>query len=88
MNNIWVKRIMYGLAVAVIQLVLIKYVKFSLWAVVVLFLLLGFLMKMLEHRNFAWGIFLGTIIFGVFMYAYGWTIMEGWLSPDEYFKSK
>ena len=88
MNNIWVKRTLYGLAIAVFQLVLVKYVKFSLWAVIALFLLLGGLMKMLEHRNFSWGILLGTIIFGVFMYAYGWTIMEGWLSPAEYFKSK
>jgi hypothetical protein len=88
MENLWVKRIVYGLAVAVFQLVLIKFFKFSLWAVIVLFLLLGGLMKLLEHRNFAWAIILGTIIFGVFMYAYGWTIMEGWLSPTEYFKSK
>jgi hypothetical protein len=88
MENLWVKRILYGLAIAVVQVVLIKFVKFSLWAIIVLFLLLGFLMKILEHRNFAWGIFIGTILFGVFMYAYGYTFMEGWLSPSDYFKAK
>ena len=88
MENPWVKRILYGLAIAIAQLALIKLVKFSLWAVILLFLLLGGLMKILEHRNFAWAIFFGTILFGVFMYAYGWTIMDGWLSPADYFKSK
>ena len=88
MNDILLKRIMYSLVVALFQIALVKYFKFSFWAIMVLFLLLGFLMKALEHRNFSWGIIVGTILFGLFMTIFGWTIMEGWVKPGEYFKSK
>jgi hypothetical protein len=88
MENLWVKRIMYSLAIAVFQLALIKVFKFSFWAILVLFLLLGFLMKILEHKNFAWSILIGTILFGLGMSIFGWTIMEGWVKPEDFFNGK
>ena len=88
MENLWVKRVMYGLAVALFQLALVKLFKFSFWAVILLFLALAFLMKVLEHRNFSWGVLIGTVIFGLFMTIFGWTIMEGWVKPEDFFNSK
>lgn len=81
----WLNRTLYGIAIAVFEFVLLWYFKFSFWAIIVLFLLLGGLIYMLEHRNFAWGIIIGTVIFGLGMSLFGWTIMPGWVKPDEFF---
>lgn len=81
----WLNRISSGIGIAIFQFLLVWYFKFSFWAVIVLFLLLAGLINLLEHKNFAWAIFLGTIIFGLGMSLFGWTIMPGWEKPADFF---
>ena len=83
--QIWLKRTMIGLAIAVFQFLLLWYFKFSFWAIIFLFLLLGGLVYLLEHRNFAWALLIGTVVFGLGMSLFGWTIMPGWVKPEDYF---
>ena len=84
--NIWLNRIGIGLITAVVLVLILKFMHFSFWTLIVLPLMLGGLTWALEHRNFAWGIFLGTLIFTLFMSIFGWTIMEGWVKPEDFFK--
>ena len=81
----WLNRILYGLAIAIFQFLLVWYFKFSFWAVIVLFALLGGLMYLLEHRSFAWSILIGTLVFGLGMSLFGWMVMEGWDKPADFF---
>ena len=83
--NIWLKRIFFALIFAVIEVAIIKFLKLNILIITGLFLLFGYLIKALEHRNFGWGMIIGTFIFLIFMYAYGWTLMEGWIKPSDYF---
>jgi hypothetical protein len=83
--NIWLKRIFYALIFAVVQVAIIYFLKLKIVIIAGLFLMFGYLIKALEHRNFGWGMILGTIIFCLFMAAYGWTFMPTWVSPSEYF---
>jgi hypothetical protein len=77
----WGNRIMTALGVAAFQVILTWYFLFSFWAVIVLFLLLGGLVILLEHKNFGWGLIIGTILFAIGFSLFGWTIMPGWVKP-------
>jgi hypothetical protein len=82
----WKQRIITSLGTALFLIFMLKYMHFSFWTLIVLPLLLGGLMWALEHRNFAIGIIIGTVLFTVFMSLFGWTFMEGWVKPEEYIK--
>ena len=86
--NIWLKRIFYALIFAAVEVAIIYFLKLHIVIIAVLFLMFGFLIKALEHRNFGWGMILGTIIFCAFMGLYGWTFMPTWESPSDYFFKK
>jgi uncharacterized membrane protein (DUF106 family) len=77
--NIWLKRIAYGFAVAAGQFFLLKFMKFDFYTTLGLFVALAFLMNLLEHRNFAWGIVIGSVLIAVF----GWTLFDNWVKPNQ-----
>ncbi|NJN33004.1 MAG: hypothetical protein HC817_00870, partial [Saprospiraceae bacterium] len=83
MNQV-LRRVGLAILIAVAEIILLKYAKFSLWAIVLLGLFFGWLVKVLEHRNFGWALIVGTILFTAFMLIFGWTIMqeEGWVKPQ------
>jgi hypothetical protein len=83
--NIWLKRVFFGLIIALIEIAIIKFLKLHIVIIAVLFLGFGYLIKALEHRNFGWGMILGTIIFVIFTLTFGWLFMEGWVKPSDYF---
>jgi hypothetical protein len=83
--NIWLKRIFYALLFAIAEVAIIYFLKLKIVIIAALFLLFGFLIKALEHRNFGWGMIIGTIIFVIFTLTFGWLFMEGWVKPSEYF---
>jgi hypothetical protein len=83
--NIWLKRVFFGLIIALIQIAIIKFLKLHIVIIAVLFLGFGYLIKALEHRNFGWGMIIGSIIFVIFTLTFGWLFMEGWVKPSDYF---
>jgi uncharacterized membrane protein (UPF0136 family) len=83
--NIWLKRIFYALIFATIEVAIIYFLKLNILIISGLFLMFGFLIKALEHRNFGWGMIIGTIIFCLFMAIFGWTFMPTWVKPVDFF---
>jgi hypothetical protein len=83
--NIWIRRVFYALIFALIEVAIIKYLKLHIVIIAVLFLGFGYLIKALEHRNFGWGMILGSVIFVIFTLTFGWSFMEGWVKPGDYF---
>ena len=84
--NAWGTRTINAIFIAIFEVSLVKYFHFSFWAVVLFPLFLGLLIWFLEHKNFAWGLILGTVLFTVGMSVFGWTFMEGWVKPADFFK--
>lgn len=83
--QVWLKTIFYGIGISLFEFLLVWYFLFTFWAVIVMFIMLGSLMYVLEHRQFAWMIFIGTLVFGVGMSIFGWLVMPGWVKPEDYF---
>lgn len=83
--EVWLKRAVYSIGLSIFQFLLVWYFLFTFWAVIILFLMLGGLMYVLEHRNFAWIIFTATLLFGLGMSLFGWLVMPGWVKPEDYF---
>lgn len=82
----WKQRITVALTTAIFLVFVIKYMHFSFWSLILLPLLLTGLTWALEHKNFAIGVLIGTILFTLFMSIFGWTIMEGWVKPEEFLR--
>jgi hypothetical protein len=72
--NIWLKRVLYGIVVAAGQFVLLQYMKFDFITTLVLCGALALLMYFLEHKNFAWGIIIGSALLA----AYGYMFIDSW----------
>jgi hypothetical protein len=78
----------YALAVAGIEIILMKYAEVAMPGIVVLGLIAGGLSTLMGHKRLGYGLLFGTIFFAFFSLLFGYLFMDGWLSPQDYMNKK
>lgn len=84
----WLNRLSWTLVFCVIELALVKFGEFAFGGIMVIFGIFGALAVLMGHKNFGWGLVIGTILFSVVLLLFGWVFMDGWVSPQEYFNQQ
>ena len=72
----------------VIELGLVKYGQFAFGGILAIAGIFGALAWLMGHKNLGRGMVLGLIFFSIILLLFGYYFMEGWLSPQDYFKGK
>ncbi len=76
------------LAICLIELALVKFGQFAFGGIIVVVGLFGGLMILMGHKNWGWGMVIGTLLFTIVLLLFGWTFMEGWPGPQEFIDGK
>lgn len=84
----WLNKTGIALATCLVELALVRFGDFAFGGIFVIFALVGGMMILMGHKNYGWGILIGTILFILILLLFGWTFMEGWPGPQEYMNGK
>ncbi len=72
----------------VIEFVMVKYGKFAFGGVIAMFLFFGFMTSLMGHKHLGRSAYIGTLLFSIVLLFFGYTFMKGWLSPEEFMRSR